>query len=161
MKIRLAEARDKIEYLKFVENLSKFNRRNHCKESTKDDYSKVLSAIKERAESRFDAKDENIRILVAECDGELVGYAVGEIYEEGLTNDNGTGRMGLFDELYLDEKARGQGMGQKLLDEIIDWFRENDISRIKLHAYSWNKKAIDMYKRNGFNEYAVSYEKFI
>jgi len=47
----------------------------------------------------------------------LIGYALGKIYEENLGADNGTGQIGLFDELYLNSEARGHGVGQKLLDE--------------------------------------------
>jgi GNAT superfamily N-acetyltransferase len=161
MIIRVAEQRDKIELLKLVESLSKFNRENHEPECKSDAYYIVLSAIRERAEMRFDTDDKNIRILVVETDGRLVGYAIGEIYEESLTSDNGTGKIGLFDELFLAEEARGCGLGQKLLDEIMIWFKNNKINRVKLHAYSWNKHAKEMYKRNGFSEYAVSYEKFL
>ena len=62
------------------------------------------------------------------------------------------------DELYLDAKARGHGLGQKLLDETMRWFESKGISRVKLHAYAWNETAKALYERNGFKEYAVSYE---
>ena len=39
--------------------------------------------------------------------------------------------------------------------------KENRISRVKLHAYSWNDNAKKLYERNGFREYAISYETFI
>ena len=39
--------------------------------------------------------------------------------------------------------------------------RQKHPNRINLHAYSWNNNAKRLYERNGFNEYAVSYETFI
>lgn len=39
--------------------------------------------------------------------------------------------------------------------------KEKGVNRVKLHAYSWNNNAKKIYERNGFKEYAVSYEKFI
>jgi len=75
--------------------------------------------------------------------------------------DNGTGRMGLFDELFVDAVARGLGVGQKLLDKTISWMKEKGINRIKLHAYSWNNQAKRLYEKKGFREYAVSYEIFM
>ena len=75
--------------------------------------------------------------------------------------ENGTGIMGLFDELYIDDMARGAGLGQNLLDETMKWMKEQGINRVKLHAYSWNDNAKRLYERNGFKEYVVSYEAFI
>lgn len=103
MIIRLAVESDKKEYLRMVEKLSCFNRENHAKECIVDDYKIVLRAIKEKAEDRFESNDENVQIFVWENDSQIVGYAVGEIYHENMINDNGTGDIGLFDELYLDE----------------------------------------------------------
>ncbi|GAB6154270.1 hypothetical protein JCM17380_30200 [Desulfosporosinus burensis] len=35
------------------------------------------------------------------------------------------------------------------------------LSEYKLHAYSWNNKARRLYEKNGFRDYAVSYEIFL
>lgn len=161
MKIRDIEEKDRDDYLRLVIELSKFNRAHHPLECKNDDYEMVLSAIKENAEKRLDHKSDGVKILVVEGEIGLIGYAVGEIYEENATSDNGTGKMGLFDELYLDDRARGLGLGQMLLDQIMAWFKSHDINRVKLHAYSWNEHAKKMYAHNGFNEYAVSYERFL
>jgi ribosomal protein S18 acetylase RimI-like enzyme len=161
MIIRQANYDDKNDFIKFTVRLSEFNRSNHSENSKYDEYRKVLSAIKDKASKIFESRDENILILIVESEGKSIGYALGRIYEEDQIADNGTGQIGLFDELYLDSEARGHGLGQKILDEMIKWFKSNDIRRIKLHAYSWNKKAKELYEKNGFKEYAVSYEKFI
>lgn len=107
------------------------------------------------------AVDSDIDIFIAELEGKPVGYALGRIFEEDEAADNGTGRMGLFDELFVDASARGHGIGQKLLDETIKWMREKEINRVKLHAYSWNENAKILYEKNNFKEYAVAYEIFI
>lgn len=161
MIIRKIEKRDESSFLKLVEDLSRFNREHHDEKSKRDDYDIVIAAIRKRAIKRLEFHNNTLNILVVEMNGELIGYAIGEIYEEELTSDNGTGKIGLFDELYLNEKARGHGLGQRLLDKMIEWFRQNDIDRVKLHAYSWNEHAKEIYRKNGFSEYAVSYEKFI
>ncbi|KJR44345.1 hypothetical protein UF75_5274 [Desulfosporosinus sp. I2] len=99
--------------------------------------------------------------MIAEIDGIPLGYALGKIVEQEETADNGTGKMGLFDELFVDVSARGFGIGRKLIDNVTHWMEEKGISRIKLHAYSWNNNAKRLYEKYGFKEYAVSYEKFI
>lgn len=159
MNIRQAAPGDREAYIGFAEKLSGFNRKNHPDASKQDDYQAVLAAIRQRAAETFDSPCEDTLILMAEESGQPLGYALGRIYEEDPCADNGTGRTGLFDELYVDAPARGCGLGQKLLDEIMAWFASKGIRRVKLHAYSWNTTAREIYKRNGFEEYAVSYEK--
>lgn len=162
MKINIRQAvdSDKNIFIDFVVKLSKFNRSNHNDKCKYDNYELVINSIQSNAEEIFNNRSENTLIFIAELEGKPVGYALGRIFEEAATADNGTGRMGLFDELFVDTAARGYGIGQKLLDEIIKWMKEKGINRIKLHAYSWNDNAKRLYERNGFREYAVSYEIF-
>lgn len=161
IKIRQAVERDKNIFIDFTVKLSEFNRNNHNDESKYDDYNLVVKRIKRKATETFNSSNESTLILIAELEDRPVGYALGRIYEEDGTADNGGGRIGLFDELYIDDKARGFGLGQKLLDETMKWMKEKGIKRVKLHAYSWNNNAKLLYERNGFKEYAVSYETFI
>jgi GNAT superfamily N-acetyltransferase len=161
IEIRRALDTDKSIFIDFAVKLSKFNRNNHTNECKYDNYESVIDSIKSKAEETFISRNEDTLILIAELEGKPVGYALGKIFKEDITADNGTGRMGLFDELFLDDTARGLGLGQKLIDETITWIKEKKINRIKLHAYSWNNNAKRLYERNGFKEYAVSYETFI
>ncbi|WP_432666186.1 GNAT family N-acetyltransferase [Wukongibacter baidiensis] len=159
--VRKALEKDRSNYVKFAIKLSEFNRSNHREECRYDNYDMVLDAIKRRSKKIFDNRNEDCLILTALIEDRAVGYAMAKIYEEEMVADNGTGRIGLFDELYVDDSARGFGIGKMLLDEVMNWFKERDIKRVKLHAYSWNEKAKKLYENNGFSEYAVSYEKFI
>lgn len=159
--IRQAVDSDRDVFVDFTVKLSRFNRKNHSGECKYDDYEAVADAISRKAQETFDNRNEDTYILIAELEGKPVGYALGRIFEEDETADNGTGRMGLFDELFLEDEARGFGLGQKLLDEVTGWMKGNGIRRIKLHAYSWNDHAKRLYERSGFKEYAVSYQKFI
>ena len=52
--------------------------------------------------------------MIADCDDQAVGYVVGIIFKADETADNGTGIMGLLDELFVDDVARGFGIGNKL-----------------------------------------------
>jgi len=161
LEIRQAVDTDKSNFIDFSIKLSRFNRNNHNNECKYDNYELVIDSIKSKAEETFISRNEDTLILIAELEGKPVGYALGRIFEEDKSTDNGAGRIGLLDELFLDDTARGLGLGQKLIDEIIVWMKEKKINRIKLHAYSWNNNAKRLYERNGFKEYAVSYETFI
>lgn len=148
-------------FVEFSLKLSIFNRNNHNIECKYDDYELVLSSIRKSAEATFKNRNEDTLILIAEINGIPVGYAFGKIFEQEETTDNGTGKMGLFDELFVDVSTRGFGIGRKLIEEVTHWMKEKGINRIKLHAYSWNNNAKRLYEKYGFKEYAVSYEKYI
>lgn len=159
--IRKAIPEDKYFFIEMVLKFTCYNREHHRKECRYDDFIQVLDAIKSKAIKTFTNRDDDVLILIAELNSKPAGYALARIYREETTADNGTGRMGLFDELYVDETARGLKLGQQLTDSVMIWMKSKGILRVKLHAYTWNITARKLYERNGFAEYALSYEKFI
>lgn len=159
--IREATDSDKNIFIEFSLKLARYNRNNHRDECKTDNFDLVLNSIKIKAENTFSNRNEKTLILIAEQDEKAAGYALARIFKEESTADNGTGRTGLFDELFVEEWARGQKIGQKLTSKVMEWFKTNGIGRIKLQAYTWNKTAQKFYEKNGFREYAVSMEKFI
>ena len=159
--IRSAQDADKNRFIELSEKLSQFSRERHSNACKTDDYQNVLEAIRNKAEQTFLQRDDDMEILMAEVEGKVCGYALGRIIHEEPWVDNGTGRMGLFDELYLDESTRGLGLGQEMIDKVMSWMKQKGITRVKLHAYSWNTHAKRIYEQNGFREYAVSYETFL
>ncbi len=163
MKINIRKALDEdIDiFVAFAAKLSMFNRSNHSIECKYDHYELVLEAIKQKAEITFNNRNEDTLILIAEIDDLPVGYALGKIFEEEYTADNGTGKIGLIDEVFVDYGARGLGIGKTLIREVACWVQERGTNRIKLHVYSWNVNAKRLYEKCGFKEYAVSFEKFI
>lgn len=159
--IREAVAGDKNAFVEFALSLCRFNRSMHHEQCKYDDFDKVLESVRRNAEKTFAERSDDTYILVALLNDKPVGYALGSIFTQEEAADNGTGRMGLFDQLYLDDAARGLGLGKRLMDEVMAWFKRKGISRVKLHAYAWNTAARSIYEAYGFKEYAVSYEKFI
>lgn len=70
-----------------------------------------------------------------EVNGNLVGALLMDTYEDGL----------LLDELYLENEYRGMGIGTDIIKTIL---YENAI--VYLWVYKLNTKAINLYKRLGF-----------
>jgi ribosomal protein S18 acetylase RimI-like enzyme len=159
--IRQARENDLNDFIKLSGKLSSYNRERHDNSCKTDDFQKVSKAKMARAEKTFLQRSDDILILIAEVEEKVCGYALARIIHEEPWVDNGTGRMGLFDELYIDESARGLGLGQKMIDEVMVWMKQTEIIRVKLFAYSWNAHAKKIYESNGFKEYAVSYEVYI
>lgn len=159
--LRTAQDKDKNSFVELSIMLGKFNRENHYDACKSDDFQEVLQSLRSKAEYTFLQRNNDMLILMAVVDGVVCGYSLARIICEEPWVDNGTGRMGLFDELYLDESARGLGLGQEMIDRVMNWMEKKEIKRVKLHAYSWNQHAKTLYERNGFKAYVVGYEKYM
>lgn len=53
--------------------------------------------------------------------------------------------------IYVLSSAQGKGIGTLLIDEVLTTAKENKADRIKLNVNRDNNRAINFYKRNGFN----------
>ena len=101
-------------------------------------------------------KSSRIILFVADDGGEVVGYALGEIekrdpfYEEEF--------FGILDEIIVDESHQSKGTGKKLLEEIFNWFRKNNIKYAELEVDRRNGKAHNIWEKQGFevNTYKMS-----
>ncbi|MFN8017496.1 MAG: N-acetyltransferase [Acidimicrobiales bacterium] len=79
--------------------------------------------------------------LVCDQAGRIVGDA-------GLHPD-GHGHAGLF--MALLPEARGQGLGGRLLDELIAWARDQDeLFKLILDVWPHNEPALRLYRSRGF-----------
>lgn len=83
--------------------------------------------------------------LVAEIDGERVGYALCFLtYSTFLT------RPGIFvEDLYVHPPHRGRGAGRALLDAVVRVARERDYGRVEWSVLDWNEPAIRFYRAFG------------
>jgi ribosomal protein S18 acetylase RimI-like enzyme len=52
--------------------------------------------------------------------------------------------------LYVDEEFRGQGWGRKLLDEMKNYFAQNNCDSMRLLTLSGNASTIKIYEKYGF-----------
>ena len=60
----------------------------------------------------------------------------------------------LLEDLFVQEKARGNGLGEGLVNAAIERARERGCRRIELDANEGNTPAIKLYERLGFNSYS-------
>ncbi|WP_295621894.1 ribosomal protein S18-alanine N-acetyltransferase [uncultured Methanobrevibacter sp.] len=79
--------------------------------------------------------------LVAVEDGDIVGYIIFWVKEEGL---------GHIITLAVDKKFRGQHIATRLLMMAVNIFRRCDIHRITLEVKSHNEIAVEFYRKFGF-----------
>ena len=58
----------------------------------------------------------------------------------------------VLDNIVIDEKYQKNGYGQKLLDYLLEYSKENKYSDILLNVYCFNENAIKLYEKYGFKK---------
>lgn len=89
-------------------------------------------------------------IVVAERDGEIVGFVAGRI--RALPPYFGSATVGAISEVFVSESHRSGGIGGRLLAFALEWFKAQQITRIELQVVAGNPDGIRFYKRLGWHE---------
>lgn len=90
-------------------------------------------------------EQEHFCILVAENqDEEIIGFATTFIAWYSWL-----GKTMYLDDLYIIEKYRGNGLGSRLLDGVIDMAKEQKCKKVKWQVSKWNKNAMEFYVSRG------------
>ncbi len=96
--------------------------------------------------------------FVAEISGEVVGYTTGSVMR--IVSWRPVRRVEM-ENLIVSDSYRGQGIGEKLAERLVEWAKEQGVERIMVSAYAANDGAIKFYKRNGFVPDSIELEKEI
>jgi ribosomal protein S18 acetylase RimI-like enzyme len=95
--------------------------------------------------------DDTIRdgiALIAEEDGEALGYALASVVPE-------TPIRGHLYDLYVRERARKRGIGRALIADVAAQLREHDVTHLSLDVALANDGARRLYDQLGFLPYEV------
>jgi ribosomal protein S18 acetylase RimI-like enzyme len=138
IEIRKAEPNDLVQVYELIKELAAFE--NEPNEPT--------NSLKKFIEEGT-AKHPRFQVLVAETDNSIVGIA---LFYYGYSSWKGS--MLYLDDLVVKEAYRKQGIGKKLLDELISIAKEERINQMRWHVLDWNEKAINFYKK-----YPVTFDK--
>jgi GNAT superfamily N-acetyltransferase len=82
--------------------------------------------------------------IVSEVDSEIVGMAL--YYYRYST---WKGKRLYLEDLIVSETMRGRGLGEKLLDAIIEKARQTACTGLMWQVLDWNEPAINFYKKFG------------
>jgi ribosomal protein S18 acetylase RimI-like enzyme len=110
----------------------------------------------ERGYARFlgtQLDDPEAVVLVAESDGEVVGYAYATI--EGPDYNALRGPAGVLHDLVVDPDHRGAGIGRRLLDEALLALAARGAPRVVLSAAEGNAAAQRLFTGAGFRRTMV------
>ena len=90
---------------------------------------------------------DGIPVLVAEVDGEVIGYGSYNIFRPKIGY-----KYSVEHSIYLNEKSRGMGVGSRLLESLIQRARESGIHTMIAGIDAANRGSIDFHKKYGFVE---------
>src|SRR4029077_5129019 len=84
------------------------------------------------------------RSLLAEWDGQPIGYA---LFFGFYSTYKGSGIF--LEDLFVQERFRGRGVGRALLSQVARIARQEDSYGIRWEVLGWNESAIKFYKSLG------------
>jgi ribosomal protein S18 acetylase RimI-like enzyme len=92
--------------------------------------------------------EPNIVILVAERDGEVIGYTYSGV--EGTDYKSLRGPAGVLYDIVVDSAHRGHGVGRALLDATLEALKAKGAPRVVLSTAERNEPAQRLFARAGF-----------
>jgi ribosomal protein S18 acetylase RimI-like enzyme len=93
-------------------------------------------------------EEPDIVVLVAERDGEVVGYTYAGV--EGNDYMSLRGPAGVLHDIVVDPAHRGQGVGRMLLDATLAALKAGGAPRVVLSTAEQNESAQRLFARAGF-----------
>jgi len=98
---------------------------------------------------------EESYVLIAENSENPVGYLVAEEKEVEYRK----GKSVFIENMGVTSNARHKGIGGMLISELVNLINEKGIKKIYVTSYLKNNNAVEFYKKNGFKEIDVTFEK--
>jgi ribosomal protein S18 acetylase RimI-like enzyme len=92
--------------------------------------------------------DSNTCLLLAEQAGQIV--ATGYIQLRASKPSRVHARHGYIGFMFVDPKLRGQGVNRQIMDRLLAWGADRDVSTFSLDVYAQNESAIRAYEKAGF-----------
>ncbi|MEG3617443.1 GNAT family N-acetyltransferase [Magnetovibrio sp. PR-2] len=92
--------------------------------------------------------------LVAEKDGDVIGFTICVVHPGTWTMND----ICYLEDLYVDEAARGQGIGRALIEAVYAKAQELNHHRVYWRTKADNKAARDLYEKVAIDNNWVMYE---
>lgn len=101
----------------------------------------------------------NGRILVAEQQGNVIGYVCVLSCVPSSEPADGLKEEAQIVDLVVTEKARGCGVGSSLLEAAEEFASTQGAKWLRVQVFAWNSNARSLYGNLGFSEFEVTLEK--
>lgn len=93
-------------------------------------------------------EDSHTRVLVAEEDGQVVGYVLGVVVDlvpEMFEHESG----GFLADIYVEDAFRGRGIGRALVETLAAWFKTHGVEHFEWHVAASNSEALGFWRAIG------------
>lgn len=100
---------------------------------------------------RSSMRSKSRLLLVADCRGVPVGYALAELRRKPPVFKSR--RYGAISDMFVAAKYRRRGIGKKFMRVMKGWFRKKGITRIELTVHSKNKIGLRAWESFGFEDH--------
>ena len=97
--------------------------------------------------------DPEKRVLVADCDGVVAGYAILHAVHRPETPYMFSRHYLDVDEFCVSQNVRRQGIGAALVRFIRDYAKAEGFPRVELNMWEFNQDALAFYEAVGFSTY--------
>ena len=102
--------------------------------------------------------DPRTPVLVAEADGEVIGHAFC-VLEDFADSPNRTPIRSLYlDDLCVDERFRGRGVGRRLCEEVFALARSLGCYNVTLNVWACDEGALSFYRAMGLKVFKYGME---
>lgn len=102
-------------------------------------------------------KDTNNYYIVAILKNRIVGILTSEIQ----VKLHRAKKQSFIEDLIVDKEYRRQGIGKALLQNAIDYAKENDCEVIELTSYIKNENAHQFYENSSFIKHSYKFKKYL
>lgn len=102
-------------------------------------------------------EDKNSYYIVAVIDNKIVGVLTSEINVQ-LHRER---KQCFVEDLIIDKEYRNKGIGKALLQNAVDYAKENDCEVIELTSYIENENAHRFYEKNKFIKHSYKFKQYL
>jgi len=96
-------------------------------------------------------QSENGLVLIALENGKVVGYSLAEV--QGPSPGTKQDKWGYIDQMAVTAGYRQKGVGQKMLLEILAWFKFKGVNRVETEVTAKNAVGYSFWRKHGFKDY--------
>lgn len=133
-----------------IRNIAKTDAVAVAELSTQLGYPSAAADIERRFDTLTNLGGDHV-ILVAELDGEVVGWGESEVCRHIQSEP-----YALLTGLVVKDGVRSAGVGRQLCGAIEDWVRSREVAVLRVTSRSTRERAHQFYLRGGYTELKLS-----
>jgi GNAT superfamily N-acetyltransferase len=99
--------------------------------------------------------DPRRRMVIGTVDGTMVGFAVGRVDPVGEAS------IGVVDALYVEPESRASGVGHKVLESLVGWFKTSGCRAVDANALPGDRVTKNFFESEGFKARLLTMNRLI